>query len=284
MIHLGTYAAILLAWGHQLKVGEDFVDNRLFTSYWYGLYIFVFGNLLFFRFLKPVYFFYRHRFYVEKFEKETPDTTSIYISGRHINHFKIQAGQFMKLTFLTKAFFLQSHPFSLSLMPTGKHMRVTIKNSGDFTKKISTIQEGTQVFIDGPYGVFTETKNQKALLLASGIGITPIRSLLEQMAYHKKDVILLYGNRKKADIIFKEELDQLAKKYKIPVYYFLSQEKLPGMIQGRIDKSSIQKLVKDIGEREVYICGPIPMITQVNKAIVELGVSSKQIHFEKFSL
>src|SRR3990167_1112601 len=164
-IHLFTYLAILLAFAHQLKNGKDFLTNSLFTYYWYGLYIFVFGNHLIFRFTRPVYLFAKHRFYVEKVIRETPDAVSIYISGKNLQDFKIDPGQFMFLRFLAKNFWWQSHPFSLSQIPNDKNLRVTIKNSGDFTSTVDRIRAKTPVVIDGPYGIFTEKKAKSNKIL-----------------------------------------------------------------------------------------------------------------------
>ncbi len=284
-IHLFTYLAIFLAWGHQLENGSDFAGDTIFTTYWYILYIFVFGNVLLFRFLRPIYVFLYHGFYVEKVIAENNEVTSIIISGKHMDRFKIKSGQFMVFKFLNRTAWWQSHPFSISWKYTDK-IRLSAKNVGDFTSTLSSIKEGTKVVIDGPYGVFTEndaTKN-KVLMVAGGIGITPIRSLLESMGEHGKDIVLLYQNKTKAEVAFKNELEQLKSKYKIQIFYILSQEQDPDFVYGRLDKDKLQNLVKDVREREAYVCGPPPMIDSIREILIELGIPSSLIHFEKFSL
>lgn len=284
-VHLFTYLAVLLAWGHQLKNGGDFIESKAFTYYWYILYIFVFGNHLIFRFVKQWYNFFKYRFKVQKVVAETEEATSIYIDGKNIQTFTIEPGQFMIFRFLNTHFWWQAHPFSLSNIPQNT-LRITVKNVGDFTSAIKDIQPGTPVVIDGPYGIFTERSSQKnkILLIAGGIGITPIRSLIEYMA-HNKDVVLLYSNKTEKEIVFKKEIDELSKKYKFPAYYILSQEQgKEGMISGRIDGEKIKKLVPDIMEREVYICGPQLMTDAIKRDLTTMGVSPNLIHFEKFSL
>lgn len=285
-VHLFTYLAILLAFGHQLKNGRDFLTNSFFAYYWYGLYIFVFGNHLIFRFTRPVYLFVKHRFYVEKVVRETPDAVSIYISGKNLKDFTIDPGQFMFLRFLTKDFWWQSHPFSLSKVPDSKNLRVTIKNVGDFTSIVNRIKKRTPVIVDSGYGIFTqkEAKSNKILFIAGGIGITPVRSLIEQMGSLRKNVVLIYSSKRKKDVVFKREIDSLLKKYNLRVYYVLSQEKAAGFIHGRIDTGIITKLVKDLSRREVYICGPVNMIDALRKDLIKIRISPSVIHFEKFSL
>lgn len=93
-------------------------------------------------------------------------------------------------------------------MPTGEELRITVKEVGDFTRRVGLLPLGTRIIIDGPYGVFTEwfSVSSKVLFIAGGIGITPIRSLMEQMLRNKKDAILLYANKTRRDIVFKDEL------------------------------------------------------------------------------
>ena len=114
LVHLFSYLAILLAFKHQMELGGDFIGNTYFRIYWISLYTFTLGNLFFYRFFLPGYNFYKHRFTVEKIEQENATTTSIYISGKNLNKFKYNAGQFAIWRFLDKQRFLQAHPFSFS--------------------------------------------------------------------------------------------------------------------------------------------------------------------------
>ena len=284
-IHLLTYLAVLLAFGHQLKIGGDLLTNKSFAAYWWMLYIFVFGNVLIFRFMKPVYNSVKYRFTVSDVVAETADTNSVYITGRNLHKFRTKAGQFIILRFLAKGFWWQAHPFSLSFVPKNNQIRITVKNCGDFTSKIPEIKKGTPLYIDGPYGVFTPKPEQdiKYLFIAGGVGITPIRTMIERVA-EEHDLILLYGNKKATDIIFRKELDELKTKHDFPVHHILSDQPDYEGEKGRIDKEKLLRLVKDIKEREIYICGPVPMMDGIIKLLRETGVKRERIHFEKFSL
>jgi len=74
---------------------------------------------------------------------------------------------------------MEAHPFSMSRRPDGTRLRLTIKAVGDFTRRIPGLKPGVRVLIDGPHGIFTarRSSSQKILMIAGGIGITPIRSL-----------------------------------------------------------------------------------------------------------
>lgn len=284
-VHLSVYLAIFYSIGHQFELGEDIISNNLFYGYWVALYVAVLGSHFVFRFLKPVYNFYNHRFYVDRIVKETETTTSVYIKGKNLQNFKVSSGQFMIFRFLSKGMWWQAHPFSLSKPSDGQELRITVKQLGDFTKEVPRIRSGTHVVIDGPYGIFTDdfSRKNKTLLIAGGIGITPIRSLFEQNLKIGKDAVLLYGNRNKNEITFNQELENLSGS-KARIVHILSDDPSFEGEKGRIDQEKIARLVPDIKDRDVYICGPVLMMNAIVKSLKSLGLKRNQIHFEKFSL
>ncbi|MEW6617333.1 MAG: ferric reductase-like transmembrane domain-containing protein [Patescibacteria group bacterium] len=283
VMHLGMYVAIALAFGHQIENGGDFQNNTPFVVYWYVLYIFVFGNLLFYRFFTPLYNFWKHRFFVDRVVHENNECVSIYISGKHMEKFHLDPGQFFIFRFLHKNFFFDAHPYSLSVAPNGTFIRITVKSLGDFSEKISRIPIGTPVLIDGPHGIFTHkvSEEKKVLHIAGGIGITPIRSLIEYFS-GKKDEVLLWGNREEKDIIFKEELNSFLKDG-FRVYHVLSNDEKWNGEKGFIDKEKILRLVPDVKERDIYLCGPSPMMKGVLDALKEIGIPRRRVHYERFS-
>lgn len=285
-VHLLAYAAVFFSFWHQIKLGTDLIVNQAFYFYWISLYIAVLVSVLVFRFLRPLFFLKKHGFEIDRLVQETDMATSIYIKGRQLEKLSAQAGQFVFLRFLQKGFWLESHPFSLSAVPRGEELRVTIKAVGDFTSNIPKLESGTKVIIDGPHGIFTSNRSRlpKVLLIAGGIGITPLRSIFEEMLDQEKDVVLLYGNRKLSDIVFREEINSLSEKHNARVVHILSEEKDGGFESGYIDKEKLSKLVPDITEREVYLCGPAPMMKLLQQSLVELGVKKENIYFEVFSL
>ncbi|OGY43865.1 MAG: hypothetical protein A2729_05285 [Candidatus Buchananbacteria bacterium RIFCSPHIGHO2_01_FULL_39_14] len=285
-VHLIAYLAVFTSFWHQIRVGTDLLSSQIFYWYWIWLYLFVFANHLIFRFVRPIYNFFRHQFYVIDVVRETYQAVSIYIGGKNLDRFQIHPGQFMIFRFLAKKFWWQAHPFSLSILPEGKQLRITVKALGDFTAQISDLKIGTRILIDGPYGVFTDLfcVSPKVLLLAGGIGITPIRSLFEQMVKKGRDVSLLYLNKTQKDIVFKDELEIIAQHYGGRVKHIISEEPDFSGEKGRIDQEKIQRLAPDYLSREIYLCGPIPMMDATLKILQELGIPRRQIRYEKFEL
>lgn len=285
-VHLMSYAGVFFAFGHQIELGHTITSSNLFYGYWLTLYTIVFGSHFAFRFALPLYRYWKHTFIVDRVVRENYSTVSIYITGQHVEQFPVRAGQFMIFRFLSKSLWWQAHPFSLSMLPNGKELRITVKALGDFTSSLPNILPGTRVFIDGPYGVFTSlfATQPKSLLIAGGIGITPVRSLAEDLAQHHHDVALVYANRRAEDVVFKDELDQLTAKHHVTVHHLLSDGHAPFATAGRLDETTLKTLVPDVHDREVFLCGPGPMMDAVVRALTALGVPRMNIHFEKFSL
>jgi predicted ferric reductase len=275
--HILIYIAIFLFFQHQVHTAES--TNRDFYYYWYVLNFTIFGLVLLYRFIRPLYLSFAHAFTIEKVVKENDTIVSVYIIGKKLSHFSFQAGQYAHITFLARGMWY-THPFSFSAAPHGKFLRLSIKNVGDFTSQILKLKPGTRVIIDGPFGVFTEKKavTDKYLFIAGGIGITPVYAMIESLSPQKKDMVLLYGNRSKKDAVF---LHDLAEKH-VTVHSILSLEPSPGHEFGYIDKEKINRLVPDIHLRDVYLCGPVPMMKGVLKTLKDIGVAKKQIHFERF--
>jgi predicted ferric reductase len=286
-VHLLVYLAIALVPLHQLTNGGDLLANDLFALYWIGLYIFTAVAFLYWRWLRVFYRFWKFNFTVETVVAEAPRATSVYIGGRNMQQFRARGGQFVLVRFLTKDMWWQEHPFSLSQLPNGKQLRLTIRQLGDFTNQIPNLKPGTKVMVSGPHGAFTNqsaTAN-KAVYIAGGVGITPIRSMLQELAsdQQKHDAILLYANRTRDEIIFFKELEALSKQLAMPLHHVLSDDASYGE-HGFIDKEKLSRLVPDIAARDVFLCGPPPMMAAVIAALRELGVPSKNIHYERFSL
>lgn len=283
-VHIFNYLAISLIFFH-VKRSTGLSQYLLWPVFWVGIYIFTAINIIWFRFTRPSLRFWQHQFTVSRVEDLGP-ATSVYISGRNLDKFKIDAGQFMIFRFLQKGFWLQAHPFSLSVAPNGHELRLTAKKLGDFTNELPKLLPGTQVIIDGPHGVFTEKliTRGKLLFIAGGIGITPIRSMLESLGNRYPDKILLFSNKTSKDTVLANEIRDLSHQFQFKVTNIYSDEVVAGAEHGRLDKAALARLVPDIADRDVFLCGPPPMMLALRSALVDLGVPKGQIHFERFAL
>lgn len=285
-IHIAVYLAIVLVAIHPFFVSDSFGGEHPWaTDYWIGLYAFVALNLLIWRFGRPVYNLLRFGFTIDEVAAETPTTTSVYIRGRRLSRWRTRPGQFVLVRIFTKQLWWQEHPFSLSMIPSDKRLRLTIRNVGDYTAEISNLKPGAKVLVSGPYGRFTSelAQTNKRLFIAGGVGITPIRSLAEQAVADNQDSELIYGNKTPDDVPLGNEIDKLVGSG-LKLHYVFSDAKIPNAEQGFVDGALIKKLVPDYKKRDVYLCGPPPMMEGIIKGLNELGLPDAQLHYERFAL
>jgi predicted ferric reductase len=285
LIHLGTYLAIALAFMHQLLVGIDFVNDPLARLYWIGLYVITVGSVLVWRFGAPLVLFARHRLRVANVVQEGPGVVSIYMTGHNLDSLRVRAGQWFHFRFLDRSGWWRAHPFSLSAAPNGRYLRITVKELGDHTGRLQNIRPGTRVLAEGPYGVLTgaRRKRKRVLLIAGGIGITPLRALLEELPAGPETLTLIYRVSHPDDLVFRRELDALAEMRQARVHYLVGKRGSPEMPGNPFRPSTLRSLVPDIERHDVYVCGPEPMMAAVYRSLTMLRVPESQVHSERFA-
>ncbi len=284
LIHFGVYLAIALTFAHQLAVGTDFVNDPVAVGYWVALFAVAAALVVCFRLVIPVRMALRHRLRVQRLVVESPDVLSIYLTGRDLGELPMRAGQFFKFRFLTRELWWQVHPFSLSAAPNGRYLRITVKQVGDYTRSLSGLRPGARVILDGPHGIFTSVRRRKprALLIAGGIGITPLRALIEEMPQRRNSITLLYRAHSWSDVIFKEELDRLVAARGGVVHYIVGRrghEVHPKPLA----PGFLARSVPDLKERDVFVCGPREMVGEVLASLRALRVPPAQVHCERFA-
>jgi len=278
--HLAMYVAIALASLHEANGAE--IGHPWWGLYWLALHIFVIGGFVVFRAGRPLARCARHRFRIDKIVSESDDVASVYLTGRQLDRFMFRPGQYANVAFLAKGRWAP-HPFSFSAAPNGRFLRLSIKAAGDFTNRVRELTPGTFALLEGPLGAFTTaTAVAKYLMVAGGIGITPIRALIESLAAEGRDIVLLYSAKTAKDLVFGAELRALTAQ----CHFILSQsaETTSDVHErGRIDGRMLARLVPDMRDRQVFICGPQPMMKAVAGALKTLRVQESSIHFEQFT-
>ncbi|MFL5713542.1 MAG: ferric reductase-like transmembrane domain-containing protein [Chloroflexota bacterium] len=282
-LHLYAYLAIALGFLHQVFVGADFIHDPIAVGYWVALYLIAAAFILVFRIGQPVWLSARHRLRVANVVAEGPGVFSIYVTGRDLDQLAVRSGQYFMWRFLTLDGWWRAHPFSISSAPNGAWLRITIKELGDWSSTLRRVPIGTRIIVEGPYGVLTGARRTrpKVLLIAGGIGITPLRALLEALPANPGDLTLLYRVRSAPEIIFRTELDALAQRRGARVHYLIGPRgEGSGDPFGAI---ALRRLVPDIADRDVFLCGPVSMMQRVEGALRSLGLRKDQIHAERFA-
>jgi ferredoxin-NADP reductase len=213
---------------------------------------------------------------------EGPGVVSVHMAGRRLDELRAQPGQFFLWRFLARGNWWTSHPFSLSAAPSGDALRITVKSLGDHTSRMGKIRPGTRVVAEGPFGVFTTAarRREKVLLVAGGIGITPVRALLDEL---DGDVIVLYRVVSAPDVVFFDELQQLSDERGTAIRYIVGDH---ASEEGArlLSPPHLRELVPDLDERDVFLCGPPAMIKHAESSLRRAGVPRRNLHIERFAL
>ncbi|MFF1718586.1 ferredoxin reductase family protein [Streptomyces sviceus] len=277
-IHLYTYVAVVLAFTHQVAVGTTFASSSAATAYWYGVWSVALGSVVLGRAVLPLWRNWRHQFRVTAVVPESDNVVSIYISGKDLDQLPARAGQFFLWRFLTADRWWQANPFSLSAAPDGRTLRLTAKAAGEGSAALRHLKVGTRVFAEGPYGAFTALHRTRpeSVLIAGGVGVTPIRALLEEVQGH---AVVIYRVGSDRDAVLYDELRDLAIAKGADLHLVTGPP-----VPDKLAASELARLVPDIADRDVFLCGPPPMMKAVLGSLRELDVPGPQIHFERFML
>ncbi len=278
-VHLYTYLALALSFSHQLAIGVMFIGHPFERLFWTALFIGTAGVVFAYRILLPTWRSTFHQLRVAAVEREAPGVVSLVLEGKRLRLMPIAGGQFIQLRILKRGLWWQAHPYSVSALPDGRFLRITVKELGDHSGSIGQLEPGTRVAIEGPYGAFTAEARQsdRVLMIGAGVGVTPLRAMLEDLPLHV-DTVLLTRAHDERGLVLRDELAQLMQ---------LRRGRLHELVGGRrhapLNQQMLGKLVPDIAHRDVFICGPTGFTTTVLRAVRALGVAEDRIHHEAFA-
>jgi predicted ferric reductase len=277
-LHFYTYLAIALAFSHQFAVGASFTGNLAARFWWSSLYLLAAALVLWYRLVAPAYAFVRHGFRVAGVREEAPRIVSIYIKGKRLRELEAEPGQFFRWRFLARGLWWQSHPYSLSAMPSDDLMRITVREVGDHSGALSRLRPGTRIVAEGPFGSFTTVRTGRSvLLLAGGVGITPLRAMFAALTGR---ITLIYRASSWQDIVFRPELDAIAVAKQATVHYMVGTRTDLGVEP--LSAGTLRQLAPGVHRMDVYLCGPPGMTGTAVAALTEAGVPRRRIHYESF--
>lgn len=280
LVHLYMYLALALSFMHVIVLGPSFVGHPLTRLVWSLAWAGTAGLVLVYRFGLPVVRSLRHRLVVVEVRAEGPGVVSVICSGRDLDKLPVAGGQFMMWRFLSRGRWWQAHPFSLSALPRPPYVRLTVKAVGDYSSSLSGLRPGTPVMVEGPYGAFTRHAQvwPQALLVAAGIGVTALRSLLEDLPRKSSPIVLLRASSRE-DLVLGKEVADLVRNRRGQLHVLVGHRE-----QASIDERSLRQLVPDLHHRDVFVCGPEGFVASIVDLVKGLGVADEAIHHEAFAL
>jgi predicted ferric reductase len=277
-VHLLTYLALALSFSHQIATGASFVRHPVARAAWTILWLATAGVVLACRIGLPIWRSARHRLRVVKVVQESADVYSLVIKGRHLERLAVSGGQHFHWRFLARGLWLQAHPYSISALPQPPYMRVTIKALGEHSRAVARLSPGTRIAIEGPYGAFTKhvLQGNGVALIGAGIGVTPLRALLEDLPPGSDAVVVLRASSR-AQLLLADELTELARERCTQAFALIGPREAM-----ELDRHALRAQIPDLPERDVFICGPEPFTKAVARAARGAGVPAARLHVEGY--
>ena len=281
-LHFYTYLAVALAFSHQFADGAEFMRSLGARVVWGSLYAGVAAAILWYRFITPARQAMRHRMRVRSVQPEAPGVVSIVVTGRHLGELRAEPGQFFRWRFLGRDLWWTSLPYSLSASPRPDRLRITAKAIGDHSRALAELRPGTRVVAEGPYGALTAAvrRRRKVLLIAGGVGITPLRALFQAIPAGRGDLGLIYRVSRDSDVVFRRELEHLAGERDAKLWIITGRRTELG--EDPLAPGALLANIPDLAQHDVYLCGPPGMTAAVTRALRAARVPRRQVHHESF--
>ncbi len=275
---------------HVLYVSESFSEDGLPRLAMIGTAA---AFLLFWLWVRSAWLRMRRKpFLVSRVEPTGSDCTCIELTPTTPHLLSYVPGQFAWVSFASATVVPEAHAFTLSSTPSRPGMlQFTIRACGDWTRTVGELSIGDRAFIQGPFGRFGHLHadpDRELIMIAGGIGITPMLSMLRFMADHgdPRPVTLIWSNRGKENVVFADEMDDLAAKLTglrmIPIFTRTAEG---GERSGRLDRKSLETMLSGCSRRSaVFVCGPPQMMKQVSTDLETIAFPARLIFTESFGL
>lgn len=228
---------------------------------------------------------------VTKIEQATAGTRRYFITLPEVERFDFKPGQFVTADLpIHEKRNKRWRSYSIASMPDGSNVieLVIVYLDGGLgtTYLFNQIDEGAEVILRGPQGVFTmpDHLNTDFFFICTGTGIAPFRSMLHYIKEHNiphKELHLIFGTRTQKDLLYFDEMKQLEKELEGFHYHpVLSREKWDGE-EGYVH-DVYERICANKPEAQFMLCGWKMMVDDARKRLAEMGYDKKQIHFELY--
>ncbi|UCD98549.1 MAG: ferric reductase-like transmembrane domain-containing protein [Chloroflexota bacterium] len=284
---------VLIAALFHIFILGRYTSTDLMKVMWLIYAVLVVGLILWYKILSPI-LNWNKKWQVHENRAERGDAHTLVLEPVGHDGFSFEPGQYAWIKKGKTPFGVGQHPISFSSsgdVPPGGQVSFTIKKLGDWSQEqVPEIKPGDYMWIDGPHGVLSSDREQGMgyILIAGGIGITPLYSMCQTMAERGdvRPVVLFYGGNQWESLTFREELEQLSSKMDLRIVFVLSQppEDWKGE-RGFINREILERHLPEQYKRFVYfICGPSPLMDAMEEALPNLGVPAEKVFSERFGM
>lgn len=282
---------IAFSFAHMLRAGA-YTDATWKEVLWLTVGAAVVALLLYTRLVKPL-LLARRPYTVVAVNEERGGAWTMELEPEGHDGLSFHPGQFAWVKVNTSPFALGEHPFSIASNPEYPgRLRFTIKELGDFTSHVRSVETGARAYVDGPFGAFTLDRYDTPgfVFIAGGIGITPVMSMLRALVTRadRRTLQLIYANKTWDEVTYREELPGFESGLNLEVLHVL--EEPPDDWEGGTGFVTKDLLDEHLPKGQLrnrlqyFLCGPPVMIDAVKDALTELGIPLERIEYEEFAL
>ncbi len=262
---------------HTLTISSDISRNHLLSSY---IFLLAFIGLV-----VSIRQAFLSKFVVKKLMYKVKNLRQLNLDILEVEmepvvkSMKFTPGQFAFFSFKSNNVSSESHPFSLSSSNLDNNLKITVKNLGDYTSRLSNLKQGDEVLVDGPYGNFSyknvSRKNQ--IWIAGGIGITPFYSMVQSLEDEYR-VDFYYSVKSQEEAVYLNELQTTSVNNSNFKFNLWNANE-----RGYINAGLVSGLSNGLVDKEIFFCGPPMLMESLKNQFLSLGVDIKKIHYEDFS-
>lgn len=293
-VHLLTYAAVLTSLPHQFSVGGLFAEGTWQRWYWLAVCIGTGAALAHYRILEPTVASVRHQLRVSRVVSAGHGVVSIEMTGRHLNELAGSGGRFFIWRFLAPGQWWHPHPFSLSAEPLAFNadgegrLRITVRNLGRGSAALARLRPGTKVAVEGPYGLFSSASRSRrhVVLIGAGIGIAPIRALLESTPFAPGEATVILRGHNPSGLYLGDEILDLCQRRGATLFHLTGHRPrgVPTWLPESEARSGyrLASYAPALADADVYVCGSDAWAQHVLEDARRAGVREEQLHYERF--
>ncbi len=284
----GAMAVALVLFGlHHAFTNARFMADPLGAAALLFIALVALASLFVVYVLRPLHAF-RSGFTVTSARSLSPSIAELVLTTDAPERFSFAAGQFAWLT-IGRRHTVTDNPFSIASAPSDlPQLRFLIRNAGDMSGSVGSIAPGTRVGVDGPHGSFTlrEAGNGPIVLLAGGIGIAPVLSLVRALAAtgDRRPVRLIAGAQSAADHVARKEIENAMAGHDFRAIFLADMDDDSGCEKGTCDAGHLDRILEDLdrGAITAFVCGPPAMMESAIGLLVQAGVPAAHIVMERF--
>ena len=293
LVHLLLANTVLIGTALHVYWLRDLTEHPVLMG-WFAVLALLFALVSLHRWVWRPWRTRRRAYVVDEVRQDTATAVTVVLHARGHSGVPFHPGQFAWLKIGASPFVFEEHPFTIASAANEPWRKeFTIKALGDFSELLAGLRPGRTVYLDGPHGDFTVDglASDGFVLVAGGVGITPMLSILGTLAARRdpRPVLLLVAGRTADDLLHRAHLESWKERLDLRVVEVLSEpdegwEGEVGWLDEDVLVRSLPPATRARRRLDYFICGPAPMVAAVSRTLADQHVAVDRVHTELFDV